>query len=235
MKIYSNKLDLAKFFRGISELEYVIIKPSQDLPNYYPGGDIDIFCLNMQEFGRKILTFGNEYVGIGLEIKVEESINGENLIIDFIDNEKIDFRFDLYSSLPHYKNVKIKAWLFYSVIDNRKRLQKKSNIEYTIFVPSEIDDLILRYIEYYEWYKRRPDKLKHIDYIRDKIVSGSIRNRFFDKLFLYTDMLSQEKPKSHILIKFNKKIIFNINKMISTPIHHIPRKLIRKIKKLHKN
>ena len=56
-------------------------------------------------------------------------------------------------------------------------------------VPSQLDENIIRYIEYHEYYAQRPDKIKHIDYIQQSIKDSNINtNDFFDKLYYYTEI-----------------------------------------------
>ncbi|MHA1343902.1 MAG: hypothetical protein ACTSQG_07940, partial [Promethearchaeota archaeon] len=148
--------------------------------------DIDIFCYNRKEFAKQILNFGNKYLNKGFEIEVKD-IGNNHTFVDFYQNDEIYFRFDLYDSFPNHKKIKIKKYYLYSVIENAVRIIKKYNeVEYYIFVPSKIDDLLLRYIEYIEWYELRPDKVKHLDYILDKLSEDSSKMKFIDKLHLYT-------------------------------------------------
>jgi hypothetical protein len=63
-------------------------------------------------------------------------------------------------------------------------------------VPSAIDENILRYIEYQEWYGQRPDKIKHIEYLEEKIKSSEINiNNLLDKLHYYTELPKIEENR----------------------------------------
>ena len=67
----------------------------------------------------------------------------------------------------------------------------RNNKNLNIAVPSSIDEALLRYIEYQERYSKRPDKIKHIQFIQDKIASNKIDlNKMFDKLHYYTSIPS---------------------------------------------
>jgi len=61
------------------------------------------------------------------------------------------------------------------------------SVDCSIFIPSSIDDNILRYIEYQEWYGQRPDKIKHINYILEACTPKE-KNKFLEKLHHYTEL-----------------------------------------------
>jgi len=167
-------------------MNYVIVKYDKSFPNYYKGSDIDLFCYNKKELTKQILNCGNKYINKGFEIKVKEP-NDNHIFIDFYEENELYFRFDIYDSFPDYKKINIKKYYIYSVIENSISIVKKYNgLEYPVFLPSDIDDLLLRYIEYIEWYELRPDKIKHLDYILNKLSDESLKKKFLDKLHLYT-------------------------------------------------
>jgi hypothetical protein len=71
------------------------------------------------------------------------------------------------------------------------------NEDLKVYIPCLIDELIIRYIEYIEWYAQRPDKIKHIDYILNYIEDLSIKNKFLNKLHYYTkiERIYKNQPK----------------------------------------
>lgn len=176
-------LDLDKFFQEFNHQIYCIIKPSKDLPSYKKGSDIDIFCYDIDKMTAVILNIGNRYIEKGLEI-VMSNMNGQRYV-DFIhsDTGEIEFRFDVYEVLPTYQKLLIKPAFFENVIENRKLVDL--SVDCSIFIPNSIDDNILRYIEYQEWYGQRPDKIKHINYILESCTSKE-KNIFLEKLHHYT-------------------------------------------------
>ncbi len=193
---YSNKLNLLKFFNNLSNEKYVIVKLNEDFPNYYFHSDIDIFCINMEKFSKKILQIGNQYAKQNWNIKIKST--NENTKIDFYykNQEKLDFRFDIFSTLPKYKKIKIKPGLFYSIIENQiKQNFKYKDKEIKISIPSEIDDLILRYYEFIEYYEQRPDKIKHLEIILKKIEKNEKKlKKMIEKIHLYTKLIPLKVP-----------------------------------------
>lgn len=219
---YSNKLDLDKFFFEAKNYNYVIIK-IEHFPNYYTGSDIDIFCENITDFAKLILGIGNIYVEHqNFEIIVETTKDNTHTYIDFYINGELDFRFDLYSALPEFKNLSLKKELFFDILKNETSFYSVYNgEEYPVYVPSETDDLLLRYIEYLEWYQRRPDKIKHLDYILERISSEQDKLIFIDKLHNYTKLNRSSELKNtfkqsyfkNSLAKLAKRIVRKLGKL----------------------
>jgi len=203
-------LDLTSFFQSIDSANYCIVKISDDFPNYCPGEDVDIFAYAPEEIAQKVLEWGNKYVNCGLEIKISSQPEKNHIGVDFMNGKKIHFRFDIFGELPHYKNLLIKPALFQSVIENSRIQSCKSNQRIlNVKVPSLIDSIILRYIEFIEWYNIRPDKIKHLDYIIEKIDDEK-KIKFLDKLHHYTALRKYsdiaEKNKSSVKQKIYKFI-----------------------------
>lgn len=175
-------IDLLEVFKKLESESYCIIKLPKNFPDYEIGSDLDVFCYDIQSVAKKILAFLQD--SITSDIKMEITDNTTQLYIDLLYKNKIHFRFDLYEELPMYHNIKIKEAFFSSVIENTEVvIFKKSKIK----VPTLLDELILRYIEYQEWYATRPDKIKHIDYILDKVKEYNVDDKqLFDKLYYYT-------------------------------------------------
>ncbi len=218
--MYSNKLNLIELFFAVRKNEYVIIKMSKEFPNYNKGSDIDVLCNDVKEFIESILEVGNKYLSQGFMIEVINNEENVHTFVDFYIDGDLDFRFDLYSAMPLLNSIKMKPSYFYSVIDRRRSFLIDFNGEkYPIYIPSEIDEIILRYLDYMELYEKRPDKIKHIDYIRDKITDEKIRKSFFDRLHIYAEFpLAENKSchmRSYIMSKYFSLPLFYFKKIKS--------------------
>ena len=196
---YSNILNLDKIFYAVKDEEYAIIKLSEEFPNYYKRSDVDIFCADVGEFAKVVLEVGNRYLSKTIHVEVTTYEDNAHTYIDFYFDGDLDFRFDLYSKMPCFNAIKIKDHFFYSVIDRRIKIEREYNdSKYPIFVPSDLDEIILRYLEYMEWYEKRPDKIKHLDYILDRIGDEKTRKNFLDRLHLYAELPPSENNSEHI-------------------------------------
>lgn len=225
-----NKLDLLEFFYELKDEKYCIVK-GNDIITYTPGSDIDIFCYHMDSFVDKILSIGNKYVQEGFfEIKLTRKSNGNHIYVDFIKSEKIEFRFDLYQAMPSYKKIKVKEALFPSIIENAVGVENLYNKDsFQIFITSLIDDLLIRYIEFKEWYAERPDKIKHLDYIMNEISNGNDKKLFLDKLHFYTDFpeIASNKTTRKSGLIYRMKDYYS--KVKSTPLNKLPKKVLLRI------
>jgi hypothetical protein len=229
---FSNVLNLDRFFFFARDQIYVIVKLG-DFPNYYRGSDIDVFCYNKDDFAKAILAAGNPYLERGFEIRVSNKGDKQTHVDFFLDGE-LEFRFDLHQSLPQYKRIRIKEHYIYSVIENASTIEREfEGAGYPIYVPSVVDELMLRYIEYIEWYELRPDKVKHLDYILDVVSSDPSRISFLDKLHLYTELPAPRFERAWInRFYWLRRLASLINRARHIPVHRIPRVLFRKLRKV---
>jgi len=182
---YSNKLDLRLVFKLCASQEYAVVKCPQEFPNYYSGSDIDIFCGNIDAFTRALASSISTLLREGITLKVTSK--PQQYHVDFVIDDKLDFRFDLYGALPSYDKVRLKPSLFYAVLDARQgnRIQAGAD-EYMFYTACARHELLLRYVEYLEWYERREDKIKHIDHILSHPENS--RSEFIGLLHRYTEL-----------------------------------------------
>jgi len=181
------ELQLSRIFRSMNDLAYCVIKCDERLPGYGRGSDIDIFCLDLPAVSRRLLVLLGEQLGPGHLLDVQD--DGHYSKIDLVEQEsgELVFRFDLYGGLPPYRHVALRPALFESVLEGRveKRIGQGDE-ECTISVPSQLDDLLLRYVEYHEWYAERPDKIKHLAMVLDSPLVE--RRQLLDKLHHYVSL-----------------------------------------------
>ncbi len=227
---FSNRLNLDRFFFEVREQIYVVVKLGKDFPDYYKGSDIDVFCYDRDKFARQILSVGNCYLDQGFEVEVRNK-SESHTFIDFYFDGELDFRFDLYGSLPEYKKIRLKEHYIYSVIENAKVVYREfEGVQYPLYVPSTVDELLLRYVEYIEWYELRPDKIRHLDYITKAIAADATRIGFLDKLHLYTELpVPYYENVSNGVSEFGRAETW-LKRIRSVPVRHIPGILFRKLR-----
>jgi hypothetical protein len=178
------QLDLSSVFAALEGCVYCVIKPDADLPDYRDGGDVDLFCLEPDLVARAVIGALRPQLGGAGSFKVERQGTHSHLDVLTADGALI-FRFDLYGALPPYRNVLLKSGLFDAVLEGRRPAEVGADSRKCVIqVPADIDDMLLRYVEYQEWYAQRPDKIKHIDHL----MSGDeeLRQQMLAKLHYYT-------------------------------------------------
>lgn len=179
-------LDLLAFFRVTGDSFYCVVKRSEAFPGYRTGEDVDIFCYCVPEFVKKLLAWGDPYVSAGYRIRVRSVVRNRHVHVDFLRGRELEFRFDLYGEIPAYAKVAIKPALFESVVENARPVPfPAATGDVLVRMPSPVDDALIRYLEFVEWYDVRPDKLKHLEHILQGVDEPS-RGRFLEKMHHYT-------------------------------------------------
>ncbi len=199
-----NHLDLGELFYHLRDDAYAVIK-STDATAYAVGGDLDLFCYSAASTAKKIVEGLSPLLREEDELLVREKSDA-HIQVDFNTEGALEIRFDLYSALPSYKKIHLKEHFVFSVVENAKKVRSTRNEEaYFIKYASPIDDLILRYVEYIEWYELRPDKVKHLDFIVEAFESSDQRQKMLDKLHAYTAFPSEADAAPPILKTWTKR------------------------------
>jgi len=175
------KIDLKDFFMAINNDFYCLVKKSDIFPKYLIGSDFDIFCYDIKKCLSELLSAANNYLYNGYELKATKL--GESQIqLDLLKEKELVVKFDLYENLPKYHNIQVKEYFFASILENR---QKISINDFSIYVPNKIDEIIIRYLEYHEYFALRPDKIKHIEFIEKELSDANEVDIFFKKLHYF--------------------------------------------------
>ena len=147
-------LDLFLFFKDMKN--YTIIKKDPNFPLFNVGkDDVDILCLDIKSTVDHIISvLTKNYT------QYTHCFNKSNNQLDVMYIGKFIFKFDLFDSLTTmYKPYNIPTNLTKEVIDN-------SIIQDNMKFPLLKDELMIRQLEYNKWIKQRPDKIKHLKFIR---------------------------------------------------------------------
>jgi len=222
------EINLTDFFQVVEDESYCIVKRG-DIENYKAGADFDIFCFDMHSFSKKVIMSSQPYLNDGYELKINNS-RQTHWHIDLVAEKKITIRFDLYCSLPDYQNINVKDGLFSSIIENRVEENVVLNGKIIkVYYPSLVDEIIIKYLEYVENYKLRPDKVKHLDYVLEKLEEDSDNKRFLEKLHFYTAIPKDlsVKKKNEFLNVVKETIL----KVKATSLDDLPKKTISFVKK----
>lgn len=158
----SNRLNLLEFFKNMNN--YVIIRITDDFPNYKYSDDIDILTNNLEEVKEHIMKIGKKYNNFN--IKISNGSGGKtHCHIDFFyNNETIeDFRFDIISNLSHfYKTLNLPKNYIDNVLENK---EEKIIDDIKVYIPKLSNELELRYMEYKTKINKKPKKIKHLIFI----------------------------------------------------------------------
>lgn len=188
-------IDLRGFFNSITDLPYCLVKRSGTFPRYIQGEDLDIFCYEVDGMIRRILHWGREVIANRYEISVETMHDPGQVHVDFNFRSRLDLRFDLYGHMPFYEKICLRPALFESIIENSilESIVTEQG-EVTVRVPCQVDDMLIRYCEFVEWYDVRPDKIKHLDHIMNSLDLEK-KNLFLSKLHHYTSLPQPVYPE----------------------------------------
>lgn len=213
------KIDLEKIFSAINGMSYVLLKQPNDLNDYKIGSDLDIFTNDLESVSSKILHILNSYIE-SPEIIVNITDMPGRRHIDVMERNKINIRFDLCTSMPFYEKINIKESYFDVVIENRKiDFSLFKNKDTGVNVTNNQDEFIIRYIEYHEWFESRPDKIKHIDVIKNKYSENEVNENIL-RLHRYLAFPLKSKSKKTKKQKILELAQHNLN-VLQLVFHHI--------------
>ena len=100
--------------------------------------------------------------------------------IDFYLKGTLILRFDIFNSLGIWRNTILKNSYSDVVIESSRIIIHDS---YTFKAPTLLDEAVIRYIEYHEYFGERPDKIKHINFIAELFAGNdSMTQAFFNRL-----------------------------------------------------
>lgn len=189
----SSELNLDEFFSHLAGEIYTVVKLDPDFPSFRPGSDIDLFCYDARKVLTKILEVAHRYANHGFTIRITDLESGQ-IHADVLKEDNLIFRFDLYQRTPAYRKILVREGLLESVIENCRSIERTFNgTTYKLYVPSLLDEQLIRYLEFVECYEARPDKLKHLEYILSSVTEPG-RIQLLDKVHRYTKLPPAAPP-----------------------------------------
>jgi len=209
------KINLKQIFNKIYKEKYVICKLKDIFPDYEFGSDLDILAAEPVHFVKEVMSELNKYIDHESKVNIEE-VSETQIHVDFCSQDGIiNIRFDIYGALPNYSKLNIDRSLFNLIIANRES-KRVNGVD--LYVPSIIDESLIRFFEYIEYYEIRPDKLKHLHFIVNQLQNDKDSEEFFSRLHLYTKLSLLPIPEnthfSRKVIEDTEGIISNINEEI---------------------
>ena len=166
MVVQKKSIDLLIFFSNMKD--YTIMKIDKNFPIFNIGkDDVDILCLDIKNTVNHIINIISKYYG-----QYNYKYQKENNQLDIYYLNKFIVKFDLFNDLAKmYSSFDIPSNLTEKVIKN-------SILKDGVKIPLLEDELMIRHLEYLKWIKRRPDKVKHLNFIKSY---PDIKYKFFKK------------------------------------------------------
>jgi len=143
-------IDIIKTLEDIT-IPYAIMKRSYTWPVYKTYSDIDILTANKY-------VFSHELEKILKKLYTDIKLNIYDGRIDIIENKQIDLRYDIIDSLD-YEQLKDPLKTKRDILCNNVRVDR------CLFCLEPLDQMI-RLLEYVKYRYERPDKIKHLHYVR---------------------------------------------------------------------
>jgi hypothetical protein len=177
-------IDLPQLFAETEQHAYAVMK---SLPNGEPelGSDIDILCEDKAALGRQLLRNARPFIAQGYALRVRELSDTDQTHIDLLRRDgAIALRLDLHEGLGAFRRTPMKSTFAQSVLTRRTWSPIDCGGKtLSLPVPDEVDDLVLRYVEYHEWFEARPDKIKHAEFIADRLADRpDLARAFYERL-----------------------------------------------------
>jgi hypothetical protein len=178
------QIDLIKLLCEIED--YVLIKKSNEFPDYSSGSDVDLLVMDKDTALQKVVDFYESNFSSKGELKVT---NKEyHCHINFLINDKLDIRIDLIHNFNFLTKFSVKNGFFIKVFKDRQIFDIENG---SVYIPAPEDELTIRYFEYLEYFDRYPNKIKHLDYICD-VNDESLKKQFFENTHMFINFKRQE-------------------------------------------
>tara|TARA_B100001057_G_C22823446_1_gene940386 strand:+ start:249 stop:815 length:567 start_codon:yes stop_codon:yes gene_type:complete len=141
---------------------YVLVKKNSNFPNLKTGSDLDLLVDDLSLFVRTVEDYFSKKILININ-KLEKSETNINL--DFYYRKNLLYKLDLVSNLNNFKQLNNPSKFLDHMFENYTLFKYKFFYrKYAIKVPSESNDIIIRYLEF----KKYPQKLHHYNFLKSK-------------------------------------------------------------------
>ncbi|MEO0475282.1 MAG: hypothetical protein AAF085_04810 [Planctomycetota bacterium] len=183
----SPSIDLLKVFDQTEQHEFAVMKT---LPDRSPefGSDIDLLCEDKVAIGKQFMHNCRPLIDAGYTIRLRDLPKTNQAHLDLLYGGRIALRLDLHEGLGAYQQVPIKATFAHRLLGRRTRatIDCPTGV-LRLPVPDQLDNLVLQYLEYHEWFDRRPDKIKHAEHIAEQLADDpELSAAFYERLMQAT-------------------------------------------------
>lgn len=158
---------------------YALLRGAEELENVRFGQDLDILVADVEAALESFRAYYELSLAEDYDLAAEWF--GDRVHLDLMVRGEIALRLDLIEGFSSFSRLSIRPSFKIDLMVRRTVVQVCGQ---PVFAPALRDELTMRYFEFMEYFDTRPDKVKHLDYIVDKLeeVSGE---RFFDAVHRY--------------------------------------------------
>lgn len=137
-----------------------VFKASPDLPLVSFGADVDLFSLEparlLQRLRKSIKLDGQSRLHLKNRTEFHQQL-------DWIESSRLLVRFDVYSSLPNWQRFAIKPDVFGAIMARTELHLSSGSLAFPKL--SRLDESLIRYFEFLEYFWAGPEKPHHWDWI----------------------------------------------------------------------
>ena len=188
-------LDLGRYLGAIADCRYAIVKLPAHFPALHVGEDLDIVAVDKEQVVRKLLLAARQDIEAGFRARVTYGPEGAYIHTDILDADAVHLRFDVASTLPSFGSYRVRDAYTERILEAAGRRDVAiRGATVPIRVAGELDELVVRYLEYYELFSSRPDKVKHLEYVLQAVDEEPERKRFLDRLHANIVLPADEAP-----------------------------------------
>lgn len=162
MSNFSELIDLRDVLSGCW-LQYCIVKKPASFPSYTSYSDLDIICENRESMCQFILDKLKYREDIEIRVNRNDKEGFTHVDVHRPGFQMLDIKFDLVDSLHvGYKKTSVTESLTGKILENRIESDG-------FYFPSVVYEMVVRMLEYREYIHARPDKVKHLNYVKEKL------------------------------------------------------------------
>ncbi len=192
--------------------EYILLKKWDDFPAFLPGSDVDVLVIDRFAVSEKAQEYLHHILA-GEEVFLRVGEGNKHIHLDLMNGNDILIRLDLIDSLDCFTRFSVQDAIKVKIFLDRENISVDNQ---EVFVLSHEFDLLIRYFEYLEWFERRPDKMKHLDYIlanstqEQRLVLINNAHRF---IRFHHARWQEENPPKNVPVKSRKQALKEIARL----------------------
>lgn len=214
----------------ISKLDnYVILRASDVFPDIPEGGDVDIL-VDDRDFAEEKLV--QQFLQIKLKNTTCSVVrHAHHTHLDIISDGSFVCRLDLIDSFSFLKKIHVKQSFAPRILANKTN---QLHAGYTVYFPSKLDDLLIRYIEYLEYYHEIPTKEKHLFYLMSQ-CNETLWLELIEHAHRYTKFIhanyqgvvpASQGPRTIVPLRQIQPLLVFLKKTLPRPVKQMLKRIV---------